>query len=756
MDKHRANCRLKNIRFTRIHTAQNQQGKIMIKKLLTTGIALSALIGLSAQADEGMWQPHQLPQIKDQLKAAGLKLNPEKMADLSQFPMNAIVSLGGCSASFLSEQGLVVTNHHCAYSNIQHNSSADNNLLVNGFVAKGKDKELAATPNSRIYVTESLTNVTKDIKSSIPSDASGEAYFEAIDKREKELIADCEASQDYRCSVYSFHGGAEYFLIKQLAIRDVRLVYAPPSSIGKFGGDTDNWMWPRHTGDWSFYRAYVGPDGKPADFSEDNVPFKPAAFLKVNANGVQEGDYVMVLGYPGRTNRYRTDVEVKNQFTNVYPRLKRLQEEYVAVIKANSEEGSDARIKYAGTIAGMDNYSKNYGSMIESYSKGDMLSRKQQLAADLKEWINASKKRKKKYGSALTNLNELVLESQQNQEAKTLLRLVSRGGMMSTATNLYRLAHEKQKPNVERRRGFQERDMRRFTQSMTVLNKRFDQQVDKGLLMHFVQEYLTLPASQRDATFDAYFGIKDGMDNDKLTAMLSSKLDKMYAATELTDAEARLAWMDKSIEDFKNSNDPFIQYAVAMHDVNMAREKEDKALSGKLQKARPAYMEAMIAFKKSRGEAVYADANSSLRITYGNVKGYSPQDGLYATPFTTLEGMLAKYLPGDAEFDLFPNIRKQISNKNYGPYKNEALGSVPVNYLSTLDITGGNSGSATLNDKGEFVGLVFDGVYESIIGDWDYDPKLNRAIHTSVPFMLWTMEYVDDAKNIIDEMTIVK
>lgn len=724
----------------------------MIKKLMTTGIALSALVGATAQADEGMWQPHQLPQIKKQLKAAGLKLNPEKMADLSQFPMNAIVSLGGCSASFLSEQGLVVTNHHCAYGNIQHNSTAENNLLVNGFVAKSKDKELAATPNSRIYVTESLTNVTKDIKSSIPDGATGVAYFDAIDKREKELVADCEASQDYRCSVYSFHGGAEYFLIKQLAIRDVRLVYAPPSSIGKFGGDTDNWMWPRHTGDWSFYRAYVGKDGKPADYSEDNVPFKPDAFLKVNANGVDEGDYVMVLGYPGRTNRYRTDVEVENQFTNVYPRSKRLQEEYIDVIKANSEEGSDARIKYAGTIAGLANYAKNYGSMIESYNKGDMLERKRQLNNDLKAWINADKNRKAKYGKALDTLNALILESQKDQEADTLLGLVSRGSMMRVASNLYRLAHEKQKPNVERRRGFQDRDMRRFEQGMKMLNKRFDEQVDKALFLHFVKEYMTLPAEKRNETFDVYFGLDQGLD----MKALEDKINKMYAETELTTAEARLAWMEKSVEDFEKSDDPFIQYAVTMYDVTMAKEEQDKALSGKLQQARPAYMEAMIAFKKSRGEAVYADANSSLRITYGNVKGYSPQDGLYATPFTSLEGMLAKYIPGDDEFDLFPNIREAIAAKKYGPYKNEKLGAVPVNYLSTLDITGGNSGSATLNDKGEFVGLVFDGVYESIIGDWDYDPKLNRAIHTSVPFMLWTMEYIDGAQNIIDEMTIVK
>ena len=724
----------------------------MIKKLLSTGVIASSMLFGAAIADEGMWQPHQLSEIKDKLKAAGLKLDPEKMADLNQFPMNAIVSLGGCSASFLSEQGLVITNHHCAYGSIQYNSTEENNLLVNGFVAKSMDKEPQASPNARVYVTESLTNVTSDIKGSIPKGAEGVEYFNAIEKREKELVADCEASQDYRCNVYSFHGGAEYFLIKQLAIRDVRLVYAPPSSIGKFGGDTDNWMWPRHTGDWSFYRAYVNKDGKPADYSKDNVPFKPKAFLKVNANGVENGDYVMVLGYPGRTNRYRTDVEVESTFKNVYPTSKRLREEFIDVIKANSEDGSEARIKYESTIAGLANYAKNYGSMIESFNKGDMLERRKQLTADLTKWINSDKKRKAKYGDAVNELAALIVESNKTQDGDIVMGYLGRSTMMRVAKGLYRLAHEKQKPNVERRRGFQERDMKRFGQYMAVTNKSFDETVEKALFMHFAKEYAQLPKAQRNATFDKFFGLENGLNEAKLTAQVNA----MYAKTKLDEADVRLAWMDKSVEEFKASDDPFIQFAVSQYDHDMKEEEKGKALGGKLQQARPAYMEAMIAFKKSRNEAVYADANSSLRITYGNVKGYSPQDGLVATPFTTLEGMLAKYQPGDDEFDLFENIRTAISTKQYGPYKKESLGSVPVNYLSTLDITGGNSGSATLNANGEFVGLVFDGVYESIIGDWDYDPTYNRSIHTSVPFMLWVMENVDGADNIIDEMTIVK
>ncbi len=721
------------------------------KSLLKALPLASVVFATSVQADEGMWQPHQLQDISAKLNKAGLSLDPTQMENLDQFPMNAIISLGGCTASFLSEQGLVVTNHHCAYGSIQYNSTEKNNLLEQGFVAKNLTEELQAAPGSRVYVTESLTNVTDKITGNIASSIEGEAYFNEIEKNEKRLVAECETSQDYRCEVYSFHGGLEYFLIKQLSIRDVRLVYAPPSSIGKFGGDTDNWMWPRHTGDWAFYRAYVNKDGKPADYSTDNVPFKPKAFLNVNASGVEENDYVMVLGYPGRTNRYRIAQEVENQFNWVYPTAKRYREEYIDVIKNTAPAGSEARIKYESTLAGLANYAKNYGSMIESFHKGDMLARKQKELKDLQAWINDSAARKAKYGKALTDLNALIAQSQHQQERDLILAYISRTNLIGVSKRLYLLAHEKTKPDSERKQGYQERDMNRFTQGMKRVNRRYDADVDIAVLTHFLQQYAQFPAKERNETFDKFFALDKGFNAEKL----AQKLTGMHSKTSLDEEAVRLAWMNKSVDEFKNSNDPYIQFAVSQYDNDRKLEKAAQELSGKLAQARPAFMAAMIAFKQSKGEPVYADANSSLRITYGNVKGYSPQDGLTATPFTTLEGMLAKYVAGDHEFDLFENIRTAIANKDYGKYYREKVKSVPVNYLSTLDITGGNSGSPTLNGNGEFVGLVFDGVYESIIGDWDYDTKFNRAIHTSVPFMLWTMEHIDGAGNIVEEMTIV-
>lgn len=721
---------------------------------LSNTIVMAALVVTAgyACADEGMWQPHQLPQIKQQLLEKGLKINPENISKLTEFPMNAVISLGGCTASFVSDKGLVVTNHHCAYGSIQYNSTKDNNLIDKGFLAKSFDKELPAAPGSRIYVTESLTQVTEKITGDLASDLSGEQRYKIIEQREKDLVAQCEEQAGYRCGTYSFHGGLEYYLIKQLEIRDVRLVYAPPGNIGKFGGDTDNWMWPRHTGDWSFYRAYVNKEGKPADFSEDNIPYQPKSHLEVSAKGISDDDFVMVAGYPGRTNRYRTVTEVTNQFDWVYPMAKRYREESIELIKGVAPKGSEARVKYLSTIAGLANYAKNYGSMIESYHKGDMLARKQTLEQQLNQWINSNNDRKARYGDALEQLASLIEQSNKHQARDLILGYINRSAMLPVAQRLYRLAIEKQKPDAKRERGYQERDMTRFTQGVKRLSKRFDPTVDSALVSHFMSYYIALPKTERLAAFDEFFAI----DDTTKIAQIEQRLAKMYRDTELTDEAKRLAWMDASVAQFKSSSDPFIKYAVAMYDTDIAQEQEDKELSGQYQIVRPSYMEALIAYQESLGQAVYADANSSLRVTYGNVKGYSPKDGLFATPFTSLEGKLAKYVAGDEEFDMTAKERSAISVKNYGRYYNKNLGSVPLNFLSTVDTTGGNSGSPTLNANAQLVGLLFDGVYESIISDWDFDQKISRSIHLDSRYMLWVMEHVSGADNLIEEMDIVE
>ena len=383
----------------------------MKKWLLTAAIAAS----FTAQADEGMWQPHQLPAMADMLKEKRLEIDAKSISKLTEFPMNAVISLGGCTASFVSPKGLVVTNHHCAYGSIQYNSTPEKNLLKDGFLAKTYKEELPATPGSRVYVTEAVTDVTSKVTSGQMGKV-GNDFYAGIEQQEKALVAECEKDAGYRCQVYSFHGGLEYYLVKQLEIRDVRLTYNPAGSVGKYGGDIDNWMWPRHTGDFSFYRAYVGKDGKPADFHEDNVPYEPKSFLKVSAKGVSDGDFVMVAGYPGRTNRYRTANEVENQFEWAYPEGKVLRERLIEIIKDTAPEGSDERIKYESAIAGLANYAKNFTSMIEFYGKSTMLDDRKSLEQKLAKWIKADKKRQSKYGEVLVQLDKLIAKGEEGQE----------------------------------------------------------------------------------------------------------------------------------------------------------------------------------------------------------------------------------------------------------------------------------------------------------------------------------------------------
>ena len=501
--------------------------------------------------------------------------------------------------------------------------------------------------------------------------------------------------------------------------------------------------------------AYVGKDGQPADYSEDNVAYQPKHHLKVNKSSVDDGDYIMVLGYPGRTNRYRTAYEVENQFTWVYPQAKAYREEIIDLIHQHSEDGSEARIKYESTLAGLANYAKNYGSMVHSYNKGSFQSRKQTLESKLSQWLNKDGKRKALYGEALTGLNKLLKMDNAQQARDLILGYLRYNKMLTTATKLHRLAVEKQKPNLEREHGYQERDIARFEQGMKAVNRRYDATIDQEILVAMLNHYVALPKVDRVSSIDKFFGLSKSTASNFNEKKLRKQLTKMYKNTKLNSQEQRLAWMNKDVSDFEKSRDPFIQLAVKSFKQRKTIEDKSKELTGNIQAYRPKYMEALIAYFNDNKLPVYADANSTLRITYGNVKGYSPQDGLTATPYTTLEGIVAKDT-GVAPFDAPQKQLELINNKNYGEYAKKSIGSVPVNYLGTLDITGGNSGSPTLNDKAEFVGLVFDGVYESIIGDWDYDTKLNRSIHVDIRYMLWVMEHVDGATNLIKEMDIVE
>ena len=719
-----------------------------MRKITTVAALLACVASAPLAAKEGMFTPQQLPEIADDLRATGLELDPEALSDLTGFPMGAIVSLGGCSASFVSPEGLVVTNHHCARGSVQYNSTAENNFLENGFLAKTMGDEVPAAPGSRIYVTTALTDVTDRVRAGTDALSPTERY-DTVEQRLKDITAECEEKAGYRCQVASFYGGAEYTLIERLEVRDVRLVYAPADSVGKYGGDIDNWMWPRHTGDFSFYRAYVAPDGSAADYAEENVPYQPEHHLKVSASGLDEGDFVMVAGYPGSTSRYALLAEVENTFGWNYPTFQNLLTEWIGTIEDAAPAGSDARVKYESRLAGLNNYEKNLRGQIDGARRVGLVERRREREAELARWIAADPSRAN-YGTAIAQLSALAQESAQAARTSFWYGNATRPQLLGAAQRLYRLSKEREKPNAQRESGYQDRDLTFFRQGLQALDRRYDPTVDKAEWLLFLNGYIQQPAAERVPTFDKALGLTA----QTTAADLPGLLDSYYANTTLGDTETRLALMEADPATFEASDDPFIKLAVALYDYDRGLEDAAEERAGRSLALRPAYMDAITQWQRSEGQLTYPDANSTLRITYGNVMGGSPFDGMEYLPFTTLEGITQKDT-GKEPFNAPQRELDLIEAKDYGKYQLNSIDSVPVNFMSDLDVTGGNSGSATLNAKEQLVGLLFDGTFESVNSDWDFDPRTTRSIHVDSRYMLWVMDKVDGADGLIEEMDIV-
>ena len=720
-----------------------------MRKIITSSLLLSC-IPAALNAKEGMFTPDQLPETADDLRQEGLDIPTERLADLTGFPMGAIVSLGGCSASFVSSVGLVITNHHCARGSVQYNSTADKNYLERGFLAEARSDELRAAPGSRIYVTVQDSDVTAQMREGVEALDDDVARYELTEQRMKDIVAECEMDDGHRCQVADFYGGAQYKLIKYLEIRDVRLAYSPADSIGKYGGDSDNWQWPRHTGDFAFYRAYVAPDGSAADYAEENVPYVPAHHLKVSAAGLNEGDFVMAAGYPGSTARYARLDEVENTFSWRYPLNVEIYNDWIDTIEAAAPVGSDARVKYEGRLAGLNNVEKNLRGQIEGARRVGLVERRRKREKALNAWIAADPSRAS-YADALVGLDTLTQDSTEAARTNLWYGLADNSQLLSVAKRLYRLSQERQKPDAERTPGYQQRDMTFFRQGLEALDRRFDPAVDKAEWFMLMGKYLDQPAAARVGVFDDALGITGNPD---VTA-ISGKLDTYYAATTLDEVDTRLALMDATPQQIEASDDPFLKLAVALYAYDRELEAASDEREGRSLLLRPQYMQSITAWQRANGIVTYPDANSTLRVTYGKVLGGSPRDGLVYTPFTTLEGILEKDT-GEEPFNAPQRQLAEIAAKDYGPYALDSIGSVPVNFLTDLDSTGGNSGSATLNSRAELVGLLFDGTFESVNSDWDFDPRTTRTIHVDTRYMLWVMDKVDGAQNLIEEMDILR
>ena len=715
-------------------------------------LAFSVIAGLglaqAAHAAEGMWVPQQLPEIAGPLQKAGLKLDPQQLANLTGNPMGAVVALGGCTASFVSPQGLVVTNHHCAYGAIQLNSTPENNLIRNGFNAPTTADELSAGPNARVFVLDEITDVTRDAQAVIAAaGADALARTKALEAFEKKLIAECEAEAGFRCRLYSFSGGNSYRLFRNMEIRDVRLAYAPPGSVGKFGGDIDNWMWPRHTGDFAFYRAYVGKDGKPAAFSADNVPYRPRHWLKFADKPLGAGDFVMVAGYPGTTNRYALASEFDSTADWTYPTVGKHYRNMIAMVDAAGSKNPDIQVKYASTMASWNNTSKNYEGQLAGFERIDAAGQKHADEEAVLAWLRSRGVQGSAALAAHQRLIDLGDAVKATRERDFVVGQLNNTAMLGSAIQLYRSSIEREKPDAQRESGYQQRDLPTFEGAQKQLERRYVPSMDRQLQQYWLQQYVQLPSAQRLAPIDKFI-VGDKEQN------LVRALDRL-ARTRLGSTDERLKWMKADRKDFESSNDPAIQYAVAVMPSLLALEEQRKTRAGESLLARPVYLQAVADYRKSKGEFVYPDANLSLRITFGNVVGYQPKDGVDYTPFTTVEGVAAK-ATGEEPFDAPQALLEAVKAKRYGGLEDKRLGTVPVNYLSNLDITGGNSGSPVLDANGKLVGLAFDGNWESVSSNWVFDPKMTRMISVDGRYLRWIMQEVYPAPQLLKEMGVAK
>lgn len=711
------------------------EGHILFKTIVLPVALLGAFAG--AHADEGQWQPHQLPQLKAELKRVGIDIPAEKLADLSKHPMSAIVSLGGCSAAFVSDAGLVVTNHHCAYGAVQRNSTPEHNYITNGFLAKTRAAELPGGPNSLVYVTDKVENVSERVLKGLTADMSGRARHEAVEKRIKDLIAECETDKMYRCSVPAFHRGLEYYRIRQMMIRDVRLVYAPSDKIGNFGGDTDNYEWPRHTGDYSFLRAYVGKDGRPADPSPDNVPYKSKDFLVVSAEGLKAGDGILLAGYPGRTSRYKLPAEIRFARDTAFPlKVSELQADLAVMADATQGDAASA-VRYASVVKSINNVLKKTQGLLDGFARKDIAAIKDGQDAEFRAWYA---KQPNVSATLLAELDAAIASDMALSEEEFAWTVATNSDLLKSARTVYRLSQERQKPDAERESGFQQRDLAFIKARLARLEQSYVNKVDQARFEAGLKRYAQLAAKSHPQGLDALLPAP-------------AAVAALYQQTQLADTAKRLAWLEKDQAAVAQSDDAFMQLAVKLYPVELALEERRKEIDGNLERVIPQYMQAVIAWKKSQGKPVYPDANSTLRVTYGTVSPYSPRDGITKGPFTTVEGIVEK-VTGKAPFEAPQGLIDAVKEKRYGQFRDPALGTVPVNFLTSADTTGGNSGSAVMNKRGELIGLNFDSTYESITKDWYFDTAITRAIHLDIRYMLWVMKEVDHADNLLQEMTI--
>ena len=715
-----------------------------MKRIISIITALTVFAG-SALADEGMWLLPLLEKMNGKaMKELGCELTPKQIYDINNTSLkDAIVQFGGgCTGEIISKDGLLVTNHHCGYSNIQKLSSVEHDYLKDGYWAMNRDEEL---PCEGLTVTfleymQDITGILEKTEKKARKEFkdNDEKVLEAVSAKIHALVKEVEANNPH-CSVQveSFYNSNVYYLIVYKVYTDVRFVGAPPSSIGKFGADTDNWMWPRHTGDFSMFRVYADKDNNPAGYSPENVPLKAKNHLKISLAGVEEGDYTMIMGYPGRTTRFQTSPELKSQIEQNDIRIaaRTIRQD---VMLEDMLADPKVKIQYASKYSGSSNGWKKWQGMKLAFDKLDIIGRAEQEEAEFTKWVNANKKRSEKYGTALQDLANGIESGREANNAFTkALETVYKIELTTFGLTLNRLAT---------------RQIRNGQDTLTAIRTAYeviadqygdysastDRKVAKALMKHYRE--IAEPANY----------LKN-LDADFATMDIDAFVDKLFNESVFTSAESLKEAIDQ--KGAAVLNDPAAKVGMSIYNECLQAQMLTMKSSEDLGAARQVYTAGLLEWKK--GEPSYPDANFTMRYTYGTVGGYSPKDAVVYKHYTTLDGVMEKEDPNNWEFVVPEKLKELWKNKDYGQY-GTADGKMVTCFLSNNDITGGNSGSPIMNGRGELIGLAFDGNWESMSSDVMFEPDLQRCINVDIRYVLFIVDKFGGAGWLIDEMDIVK
>ncbi|MCF8260098.1 MAG: S46 family peptidase [Melioribacteraceae bacterium] len=721
-------------------TFQTFKRRLLVPSILILSFTLGFI---SSVPEEGMYPLSDIP--KNALVEAGLKMNPDDIYNPEGISLiDGLVKVGGCTGSFVSEHGLIITNHHCAFGAISRASTTEDNYLENGFLAELPENEIPATGYT-VRITESYEDVSEEVLAAAEGIEDLTERANAISNKMRELGAEASDEENsIEAQVSEMFVGQTYILFNYRIIRDVRLVYAPPRSIGEFGGETDNWVWPRHTGDFSFMRAYVAPDGSAAEYSTENIPFQPKNFLKVNPNGVEEGDFVFILGYPGRTYRHQPSQFLEYQQKYQLPYISKTYEYIIDQMNALSKDDEGLKLQFASLSKGLANVEKNYRGKLKGLRRIQLVEKKKEEEKILKEFINADNNLSEKYGNVFSDFVEVYETEFKYAQANLWFgRFYSFAPSLSALNLVTRYAQQKELDEDERDAAYQEENLQRTISRAMRYKSTYTKELDRRVFAKMITDAMKFDGEITIDAVDKYFGDKTEAE---AVSIVNNELEKLDLLSD-DKFDALMAKSSEELDEMGMTLIPFAQELYEQYKVVIAIDQDNSA---KLKKLQPVLAEAKRAWKKTN---FIPDANSTLRLTYGHVKGYSPADAIYHSPLTTLDGVIDKSYEG-GDYEIPEKLRELYDKKDFGRFYHKKLKSVPVALLYNMDTTGGNSGSPILNAYGELIGVNFDRAFEATINDYAWNEAYSRSIGVDIRYVLWITQKFGGADNLLREMGV--